>query len=235
MRGVEKFSPPSNVSPDGQIPRGLAEGKKSTSRPCPAGPTGSSSPTWRTVGSRRSGCARSCTASRSRCASTASGRSRRPVPQLMSSTGGRGAERRKYALHWRNLYLSCSTKDTCGIHKADRPLKADDADPDLPWPTELDYEELVGCTSRWEMYVRDDVRMEEATRRALELAIGDGWQDGGRRRRAILNLNHATLVEARSAALDSERTRLRRAFEGRTPSRAVRAMRARRLLSFLRS
>ena len=230
MRGVEKSSPPSNVSPDGQIPRGLAEAEEEYLAALPGRPNrvkfanvaygGLEKVRLREVMHReqKSLCTY-CERAVSETGSSAHVEHWRPRSRAP-----------EYALHWRNLYLSCSTKDTCGIHKADRPLKADDADPDLPWPTELDYEELVGFTSRGEMYVRDDVRMEGATRRALELAIGDGRQDGGGRRRAILNLNHATLVEARSAALDSERTRLRRAFEGRTPSRAVRAMRARRLL-----
>lgn len=135
----------------------------------------------------------------------------------------------EHALHWRNLYLSCSTKDTCGECKGDRPLKGDDADPDLPWPTELDYERLVGFTSFGEMCVRVDANMSEATRSALELAINDR-QHGGRQRPAILNLNHPTLVEARRAALDSERTRLQRDVNQRTASRDERAARATRLL-----
>ena len=136
----------------------------------------------------------------------------------------------EYALHWRNLYLSCSTRDTCGVRKGDRPLKADDADPDLPWPTELDYEELVGFSSGGEMYVRDDVRMDGATRRALELAIDDDRHYRGRPQGAILNLNHPTLVAARRAAMDSERTRFRRDFDPRTASSEERAARARGLL-----
>ena len=39
-----------------------------------------------------------------------------------------------HAIHWHNLYLSCSTRDTCDSRKGAGPLKADDADPDLPWP-----------------------------------------------------------------------------------------------------
>ena len=54
------------------------------------------------------------------------------------------------------------------------------------------------------MYVRDGAPIDEATRKALELAIDD-LEYGGDRRRAILNLNHRTLVTRRRAALDSER------------------------------
>ena len=135
----------------------------------------------------------------------------------------------EYALHWRNLYLSCSTTDTCGDRKGDRPLKGDDADPDLRWSTELDYERLVGFTSGGEMYVREDVHMDEAIRRALELAI-HGHQHGGWQGRAVLNLNHPTLVAARRGALDSERTRLERDFWQRTASREERDARATQLL-----
>jgi uncharacterized protein (TIGR02646 family) len=38
------------------------------------------------------------------------------------------------ALCWKNLYLSCPTPETCDNAKGRRPLKWDDADPDLPWP-----------------------------------------------------------------------------------------------------
>ena len=134
-----------------------------------------------------------------------------------------------HALHWHNLYLSCPTRDTCDSAKGNRRLKGDDADPDLPWPTELDYERLVGFTSGGEMCVRDDVNMGEATRRALELAIDDP-QHADRRRRAILNLNHPRLVAARREALDNKRRRLQRDFNQRTASREERAARATQLL-----
>ena len=79
------------------------------------------------------------------------------------------------------------------------------------------------------MYVRNDVNIGEATRNALTIAIDDSRHDG-KRRRAILNLNHPTLAAARRAALDSERTRLDRDFRKRTVSRDVRAARATQLL-----
>ena len=137
-----------------------------------------------------------------------------------------------HALHWGNLYLSCPTMDTCDGAKGGRRLNGDDADhDDLPWPTELDYERLVGFTSRGEMCVRDDAHMEEATRRALELAIDDRQHDG-MRRRSVLNLNHPTLVAARSAALDSERTRLRKELDNNgTATNDEREQRATQLLA----
>jgi uncharacterized protein (TIGR02646 family) len=133
------------------------------------------------------------------------------------------------ALHWKNLYLSCPSTETCDAAKGDRALRWDDADPDLSWPVDLRYEDLVAFTSRGEIYVRRDVVLEDAVRRALELALDD-CQDGNRTRRAILNLNHPALVAARAAALDSERTRLERDFEGITASRETREERAHEML-----
>ena len=135
----------------------------------------------------------------------------------------------EYALHWRNLYLSCATSDTCDGAKCNRRLRWDDADPDLPWPTKLDYERRVGFGSDGRMYVRDDVNIDEATRRALALAIDD-LEHGGDPRRAILNLNAPTLMEERRAALDSERTRMERDFENMHATRDERKERAARLL-----
>ncbi len=79
------------------------------------------------------------------------------------------------------------------------------------------------------MYVRNDVDMDEATRRALELAIDDR-QHGDRQRRAILNLNHPTLVAARREALDAEFRRMRTDVENGTPTMAERGQRANQLL-----
>lgn len=135
----------------------------------------------------------------------------------------------RLALHWKNLYLSCTTRETCDIAKRDRPLRWDDTDPHMPWPVELQYEDVVGFTSRGEIYVRSDVALPDATRRALELAIADR-PDGARVRRGIVNLNHPALVAARAAAIDNERTRIARDFENRTASRHERQERGTRLL-----
>jgi uncharacterized protein (TIGR02646 family) len=134
-----------------------------------------------------------------------------------------------HALHWRNLYLSCSTVETCNSAKGDRHLRWDDADPDLPWPTELAYENIIGFTRGGELYVRNDANIDAATRRALELAIDD-CQDGAQRRPGILNLNHPPLREARKAALDVERRRLQYDFRNRTASREERENRAAEML-----
>ena len=229
MRGLAKARPPANVSPDGKTPRSFADAEQAYLAALPGRPN------------------------RVRFARSEFGRlEKRRLRQVMYSEQGslcvyceralsenngpphvehwRPLSRDpQHALHWDNLYLSCPAMDTCDGAKQDRPLKGDDADPDLPWPTELDYENLVGFTSQGEMCVRDDAHIDEVTRRALELAIDDR-QHGGMPQRAILNLNHPTLVAARSAALDSERTRLQRDFENRTATRDEREQRATQLL-----
>jgi uncharacterized protein (TIGR02646 family) len=136
----------------------------------------------------------------------------------------------RLALHWKNLYLSCPSLETCDSAKGDRPFRWDDEDSHMPWPTDLRYEDLVGFTSLGEIYVRSDVALSDTTRRALELAIADR-PDGARTRRGIVNLNHPALVAARAAALDSERTRLEREFEDRTASRDEREDRATEVLA----
>lgn len=133
------------------------------------------------------------------------------------------------ALCWDNLYLSCPTAETCDSAKRDRALRWDDTDPHLPWPVDLAYEDVVGFTSRGEIYVRADVELPDATRRALELAIGD-CPDGGRVRRGIVNLNHPALVAARAAEVDGERARMARDLESRAVTGQDRDERAARLL-----
>lgn len=133
------------------------------------------------------------------------------------------------ALHWKNLYLSCPSPETCDAAKGDRPLNWAADDPDLPWPTDLAYQDIVGFTSRGEMYVRADAVIDDATRRALQLAI-DNQQDGDRVRAAILVLNDPALVAARAAAIDSERTRLARDYKNKTAPRSDRVRRAEELL-----
>lgn len=122
------------------------------------------------------------------------------------------------ALHWKNLYLSCASLETCDTAKGNRHLRWADTEPDLPWPTECDFERYIGFTSGGEMYVRGDVMIDEATRRALAVAIDD-QQDGERRIPAVVRLNHPSLVEARAAALDSERTRMKLRYLNKTVSR----------------
>ena len=133
------------------------------------------------------------------------------------------------ALHWRNLYLSCPKLETCDSAKADHPFRWDDADSHMPWPVDLRYEDVVGFTSRGEIYVRSDVTLPDAIRRALELTIA-GRTDGARVRRSIVNLNDPALVKARSAVVRGERKRLEKDFENRTATRDEREERASQLL-----
>ena len=99
----------------------------------------------------------------------------------------------------------------------------------MPWPVDLRYEDVVGFTSRGEIYVRSDVTLPDAIRRALELAIA-GRIDGDRVRRSIVNLNDPALVKARSAAVRGERKRLAKDFENRTATTDQREERASQLL-----
>jgi uncharacterized protein (TIGR02646 family) len=125
------------------------------------------------------------------------------------------------ALHWRNLYLSCPNPATCDCRKHETPFRAADGDPDLPWPVDHAYEHCVGFTSLGEMYVRSDAPLDDAQRKALVLAVGVP-HDNAMKDNGILNLNHPALIAARAAAIDSERSRLKRRFENRTLSRPER-------------
>jgi len=127
----------------------------------------------------------------------------------------------KLALHWRNIYLSCPNPATCDCRKQESPLRAAEGDPDLPWPVEHQYEHCVGFTSLGEMYVRLDAPLDAAQRKALVFAIGVP-HDRVPKDNGILNLNHPALIAARAAAIDSERTRLKRRFENRMASRSER-------------
>ena len=99
----------------------------------------------------------------------------------------------------------------------------------MPWSVDLRYEDVVGFTSRGEIYVRSDVTLPDAIRRAIELAIA-GRTDGDRVRRSIVNLNDPALVKARSAVVRGERKRMEKDFENRTATRDEREERATQLL-----
>ncbi len=122
------------------------------------------------------------------------------------------------ALHWRNLYLSCANPAPCDCRKHENPLRADAGDPDLPWPMDHHYERCVGFSSLGEIYVRSDAPLNDAQRKALVLAIGVP-HDNAMKDNGILNLNYPALTAARSAAIDSERTRLEGRFKNKTASR----------------
>ena len=229
MRGLAKPWPPENVSPDGQTPRSFANAEQDYLAALPGR-------------NNRVRFARSAFDSLDKsklrqvmydeqgslcvyCEQELSENDSPPHVEHWRPLSGDP----EHALHWLNLYLSCSRIDTCDGAKGNRPLRGDDIDPDLPWPTELNYEGLVGFTSGGEMYVRNDVAIDETARRALELAIDDR-QHGGRQCQAILNLNHPTLVAARREALDTELRRTKKEVENRIPTSAEREQRATQLL-----
>ncbi|MBC8745098.1 MULTISPECIES: hypothetical protein [Paraburkholderia] len=133
------------------------------------------------------------------------------------------------ALHWRNLYLSCASETTCDCRKHDSPFRADDRDPDLPWPVEHPYERCVGFTSLGEIYVRSDAPLDDAQRQALKVAVGVP-HDKETNDNGTLNLNHPAIVAARAAAVDSERSRLRRDYKDARASQADRDDRSEQLL-----
>ena len=135
----------------------------------------------------------------------------------------------RLALHWENLYLSCPRPETCDSAKADHPFRWNDSDSHMPWPVDVRYEDVVGFTTRGEIYVRSDVTLPDAIRQALELAIG-GRTDGARVRRGIVNLNDPALVKARVAAVRGERKRMERDFKNRTATRNEREERASQLV-----
>jgi uncharacterized protein (TIGR02646 family) len=131
----------------------------------------------------------------------------------------------EFALHWKNLYLSCPHEKTCDDAKGDTLLQYEEGDSDLPWPADFTYENILGFTSGGKIYVRTDVNIDDAIRRALALAIDPQPQANGYRP-SILNLNHPSLVAARKAAIDVEQERIAREFAGRHAERLERELRA---------
>ena len=188
MRGLRKPWPPANVSPDGQPPRRFADaeraylatlsGAANKARFARAEFDRLDKAKLRQVMHGEQG---------SICVYCESGLVENESPPHVEHwrplSGAPG-----YAIHWHNLYLSCSSPETCDGRKGARRLKADDADPELPWPTEFAYERIVGYSRGGGMYVRNDVHIDGEARKALELAIDDG-EHGGEQRKAILNLN----------------------------------------------
>ena len=133
------------------------------------------------------------------------------------------------ALHRDNLYLPCPSSETCDSAKRDHPFRWDGADAHVPRPVDLLHEDVVGFTSRGKVYVRADVALPEATRRALDLAIAD-HPDGARVQRGVINLNHPGPIKAQAAALHGKRKRMERDLRNRTATRKQREERATQLL-----
>lgn len=220
MRGIRKPRPPRDVSPDGQQPRPLQKAERDflAALPAAADPSGFARSTFDGLEKGKLRAAlyleqgALCVYCERRVAEG------QPVPRI-DHWRPLGLNP-NLALHWRNLYLSCPNPATCDCRKHETPLRASDEDPDLPWPVDHHYEHCVGFTGLGEMYVRADAPLNAAQREALVLAIGVPHDkvpmDNG-----ILNLNHPTLVAARAAVIDEERSRLERRFRN-TASRSER-------------
>ena len=137
MRGISKPWPPPDVSPDGQIPRRFVDAERE----------------YRTsVGDReeKTEFARSqfdrLDKSKLR---TVMYREQRSICIFCESPIGEGhpqpridhwkplSVHHQFALHWRNLYLSCCSTGTCDDAKGDTSLRFQEGDSDLPWPTDL--------------------------------------------------------------------------------------------------
>jgi uncharacterized protein (TIGR02646 family) len=234
MRGVRKPWPPKNVSPDGQTPGSMREAAESFQASLAAMADQSSE--------ARSKHARSTfnnldkkklravllAEQRSLCIFCERGVAETVPPPRVAHWRPINHEP-EHALNWENLYLSCQTQGTCDVCQDNARLVWDEADPSLPWPTQVDYERWVGFTSTGEVYVRADASLTPEQRRALELAIAD-CDDNGTRRQTILNLNERKLVAARHAAITGEMDRLERNFKKRTASKEERAAIAEHLL-----
>jgi uncharacterized protein (TIGR02646 family) len=233
MRKISKSKPPSNVSPDGQPPRGMkeAELRFKASLASVASADHASHARTQFDGLDKSKLravlyveqGHICVYCENRVKEKANEGSKTPHIEHWLPLGGRPDQ----ALHWRNLYLSCHSTETCDGSKSDTRLVWSDQDKDLPWPAEAPYEKWIGFTSAGEAYVRADA--PEAKRRALELALAD-QVDGKRKRKSILNLNHPALVAARSEAIRSEQERLKREFGGQTAPEIERQARAKAML-----
>ena len=123
MRGLRKPWPPANVSPDGQPPQRFRDAEREYLAALPGRPNKVrfakaefdrlDKPKLRQVmyGEQGSLCVY--------CEQELSESDSRPHVEHWRPR----SRNPEYALHWRNLYLSCSTKDTCGDRKGDQPLR----------------------------------------------------------------------------------------------------------------
>jgi uncharacterized protein (TIGR02646 family) len=134
---------------------------------------------------------------------------------------------------WDNLHLSCVAPYSCDVRKQNTPLKWLAADPDLPWPAQFRYEDVLGFTSGGRIYVRSDLQLPDVIRLALQVAIDDHSQNG-KVREAILNLNTPALRTARVAAIEDEETALLSVNGGQQASQEQRDARALSILSAVR-
>ena len=231
MRGIVKRAPPRNVSPDGQERASMQQAERNmrAGLPAAADPSHHARAHFDAMDKKKLRAVllqeqRAICVYCERRIKDEEGEEVPPIEHWRSLSGCPDV-----ALHWRNLYLSCPFTGTCDDAKAHRRLRWDEADADLPWPVEMQYERCVGWRSNGDIYVRTDAPLSDAQRRALELAIADRAA-GAAKRTAILNLNHPALREARAAAIDAERARMGRDFPNRTATTEEKAERAAAML-----
>lgn len=233
MRRISKPWPPPDVSPDGQTPRSFVDAEREYRDALPNHTEKTNfarsefdrldKPKLRAVMHREQ---RSiCVFCERPVAENIPGR---PIPRI--DHWKPLSVHHDVALHWKNLYLSCPTKETCDSAKGDLSLRCGENDPDLPFPADYEYERLLGYSSSGEIFLRTDIHAEETVRAALAAVI-DTPIGGPGSRSARLNLNHPALVEARAAAIDAEKRQFEREFIGKTATRADRENRALTILA----
>jgi uncharacterized protein (TIGR02646 family) len=139
------------------------------------------------------------------------------------------------AFHWKNLYLSCCTPDTCDGSKADIPLNFTETTP-LPWPCTFEYQTVLAYDREGRIYVKATSSLSLEEREHLEKAIG-AWVDPVTSKPPkpgspgnVLNLNHPELCRARRKALDQLRVLMERRFPNHHASLAQRKALAQELL-----
>lgn len=214
MRKINKGPPPRNVSPDGQASCGLITAEKRFRKELESAPEPVKFSRARFKDLDKKKLRAQLYAEQGHLCVFCQRRVKETLPEPRIDHWRPLSLNTEYALAWRNLHVSCTNRNTCDVAKWEWPLKWDDADPDLPWPSKFDFERHLGFTSLGEMYVRNDTGLDARVRKALELAIADQVVNG-RSRKAILNLNHNSLVAERQEALDSEMEKFEHDFAGR--------------------
>lgn len=135
---------------------------------------------------------------------------------------------KRHALKWTNVYVSCSTNDTCDKRQCDQSLG-------LPSPAEIGYEHCIDYTTRGELIVSNGANgfLSDVQVLALRKAIGDPRKAKGGRGDpgSVLNLNDPRLCAARESALDGLRARISQQFPGRLATADDRVAIARELLA----
>ena len=181
MRGIVKRAPPRNVSPDGQERASMQQAERNmrAGLPAAADPSHHARAHFDAMDKKKLRAVllqeqRAICVYCERRIKDEEGEEVPPIEHWRSLSGCPDV-----ALHWRNLYLSCPFTGTCDDAKAHRRLRWDEADADLPWPVEMQYERCVGWRSNGDIYVRTDAPLSDAQRRALELAIADSGRRSG--------------------------------------------------------